>query len=30
LLTTQVSLATSIGWWLQESGEVVLRLKHII
>ena len=30
LLTTQVSLATSLGWWLQESGEVVLRLKHII
>jgi hypothetical protein len=30
LLTTQVSLATSLGWWLQESGAVVLRLKHII
>jgi hypothetical protein len=30
LLTTQVSLSTSIGWWLQESGAVVLQLKHII
>jgi hypothetical protein len=30
LLTTQVSLSTSIGWWLQESGAVVLQLKHTI
>ena len=30
LLTTQLSLATSLGWWLQESGAVVLKLKHVI
>ncbi|HUR45638.1 MAG TPA: hypothetical protein VMZ27_07165 [Candidatus Saccharimonadales bacterium] len=30
LLTTQLSLATSLGWWLQESGAVVLKLRNVL
>jgi len=30
LLTARVSLLTSLGWWLQESGGVLLRLRHMI
>src|SRR4051794_13582845 len=30
LLTTQVSLLTSLGWWLHESGAVLLRLRQVV
>jgi hypothetical protein len=28
LLTAEVSLRTSLGWWLQESGAILLRLQR--
>jgi hypothetical protein len=30
LLTTQVSLLTSLGWWLHESRAVLLRLRQVV
>jgi hypothetical protein len=30
LLTTQVSLLASLGWWLHESGSILLRLREIV
>src|SRR6185295_12709207 len=30
LLTARVSLLTALGWWLQESGAFLLRLKHLL
>src|SRR5262245_27670296 len=29
LLTARVTLLTSLGWWLQESGAVLQRLAHV-
>lgn len=30
LLTAKVSLTTALGWWLQETGAFLLRLRHLI
>jgi hypothetical protein len=30
LLTAQISLLTSLGWWLHESGSILLRLRQMV
>ena len=30
LLTARVTLLTSLGWWVRDSGDVILRLAHLL